>query len=419
MSYNEWLDIDVLEDYLDGKLDAKAMHQIERLSLEDPFVAEALAGLSQSPKRTQSLSLLQKQLQDRIAAKPIEQKRWRITSQRLSIAATAAVLFVTVSLLFWMRENSRQEALAKQAKNIDVNIAADAKTATPTKENPQNKAEIDAALADAKTNAYANVSKAKSRAKETIQPVKAATMGIADEPVQHKEIAAAKREVSLNNNAAIASIQAPKSLKAKIVAKSRVGTISGKVSDENGEPLVGAAVTVKGSDLVARTDANGEFKLSMDSLLMKQKLAVNYIGFVAKEVAINKKEPLNISLTEDKSTLSEIVVSGYSKDNVMAKRTAVASSAAVISPNTTPVDGWEKLELYFKANNKLLLNETLTGKGVELSFTVRKNGRPDNISIVKSLTKAENDEAVRLLKNGPDWTVPKDTTTLNFITIKF
>ena len=52
MSYNEWLDIDVLEDYLDGKLDAKAMHQVEKLSLEDPFVAEALAGLSQSPKRT-------------------------------------------------------------------------------------------------------------------------------------------------------------------------------------------------------------------------------------------------------------------------------------------------------------------------------------------------------------------------------
>lgn len=67
MSYNEWLDIEVLEDYLDGKLDAKAMYQVEKLSLEDSFVAEALAGLSQSPKRTQSLSLLQKQLQERVA----------------------------------------------------------------------------------------------------------------------------------------------------------------------------------------------------------------------------------------------------------------------------------------------------------------------------------------------------------------
>lgn len=100
--------MDVLEAYLDGKLDAKAMYDVERLSLEDPFVAEALEGLSRSPRRQQSLSLLQKQLQARIAQKPAHEKRWRLTSHRLSIAAAAAVLFITVSLLFWMRENNRR-----------------------------------------------------------------------------------------------------------------------------------------------------------------------------------------------------------------------------------------------------------------------------------------------------------------------
>lgn len=123
MNNNEWLAIDVLEDYLDGKLDAKTMHEIEKISLEDIFVAEALAGLSQSPKRNYSLSLLQKQLQQRIIEKPEKQKRWRITSQRLSIASAAAVLFVIVSVLFWMKENKRQEQLAKQAKRVEVNLA--------------------------------------------------------------------------------------------------------------------------------------------------------------------------------------------------------------------------------------------------------------------------------------------------------
>ncbi len=123
MNNNEWLAIDVLEDYLDGKLDAKTMHQIEKISLEDVFVAEALAGLSQSPKRNYSLSLLQKQLQQRVAEKPENEKRWRITSQRLSIASAAAVLFVIVSVLFWMKENKRQEQLAKQAKRVEVNLA--------------------------------------------------------------------------------------------------------------------------------------------------------------------------------------------------------------------------------------------------------------------------------------------------------
>jgi hypothetical protein len=124
VSYKEWLDIDVLEDYLDGKLDGQSMHKVEKLSLEDPFVAQALAGLGQSRKRSQSLSLLQKQLKERIAQKPLEKKRWTITSQRLSIAAAAAVLFVTVSVLFWMRENNRQNQIASnKLKNVEVNIA--------------------------------------------------------------------------------------------------------------------------------------------------------------------------------------------------------------------------------------------------------------------------------------------------------
>jgi TonB family protein len=122
---NDWLDINVLEDYLDGKLDAKAMNRVEREALEDPFVAEALAGLSKSPKRSlQSLSMLQKQLYDRIAGQQQIKKASLVTWQRLSIAATAAVLFVSVSIIFWMRENNIQQMSAKNLnKKVEVTIA--------------------------------------------------------------------------------------------------------------------------------------------------------------------------------------------------------------------------------------------------------------------------------------------------------
>jgi hypothetical protein len=122
---NDWLDINVLEDYLDGKLDAKAMNKVEREALEDPFVAEALAGLSKSPKRSlQSLSMLQKQLHDRIAVQQQSKKVSLVTWQRLSIAATAAVLFVSVSTIFWMRENNIRQLNAKNTvKNVEVTIA--------------------------------------------------------------------------------------------------------------------------------------------------------------------------------------------------------------------------------------------------------------------------------------------------------
>jgi len=122
---NDWLDIEILEDYLDGKLDSKAMHQIERQALEDPFVAQALAGLSESPRRvSQSVSLLQKQLYERIAEQQVQKKRTVYTWQRLSIAAAAAVMFISVSIIFVMRVRQNREQLAKgQSRVVEVNMA--------------------------------------------------------------------------------------------------------------------------------------------------------------------------------------------------------------------------------------------------------------------------------------------------------
>ncbi|WAC42149.1 hypothetical protein [Pedobacter sp. SL55] len=131
---NEWLDIDVLDDYLEGKLDSGMMHKVERISLEDPFIAQALEGLSAAKKRTQTFSLLQKQLQERVAQKPVERKMWRITSHRLSIAATAAVLFITAGVLFWMRESNRRQQLEianNRPKQIEVNIKPEVAAVAP------------------------------------------------------------------------------------------------------------------------------------------------------------------------------------------------------------------------------------------------------------------------------------------------
>lgn len=149
------------------------MHLVEKQALEDPFVAEALAGLSASPKRSlQSISLLQRQLQDRIASQYSHKKKSVMTWQRLSIAAAAAVMFISVSIVFWMKNNAAREQMAKQQpKKVDVIISpkesqvaavrpeqtVPAKPAAapvqPTKENK----EIDLALAKAKTNTYAVV----------------------------------------------------------------------------------------------------------------------------------------------------------------------------------------------------------------------------------------------------------------------
>ena len=420
MSYNEWLDIEVLEDYLDGKLDAKAMYQIEKLSLEDPFVAEALAGLSQSPRRTQSLSLLQKQLQERIAQKPVEQKRWRITSQRLSIAATAAVLFVTVSLLFWMRENKRQEILASQTKKVDVNIVAEgAKTSPQVKETPQVAAAIDKALTDAKTNTLANNKKPKSVENKAIQSVVATAPSLAKKATEDsgvakeslsKEIAVIAAAPAANRNALSGRIAAPAFVQSPV-------KVTGKVTDEDGEPIIGALVKSSTGNITTTTNARGEFVLKLDSNLSKEKLAIGSIGFKQKEVEIKANEPLRVALEQNANALSEVVVTGFG--NRVAKREVASAVQSIPDLGPKPIGGWEKFEQYLLDNNKLLKDKTTTGKTVQLSFTVNKKGRPVNIKVVGTLTKFENDEAIRLVKNGPDWEVPAKSASDVMVSVKF
>jgi TonB-linked SusC/RagA family outer membrane protein len=85
--------------------------------------------------------------------------------------------------------------------------------------------------------------------------------------------------------------------------------ISGKVTDENGQPVVGANVTVKGTIVGAITDAKGEYKLTVPA--NAKTLAISFIGYLAQEVTIGNKSVIDIVLVAEIQAISEIVVVGY------------------------------------------------------------------------------------------------------------
>jgi hypothetical protein len=235
----DWLDIDVLEDYLDGKLDAKTMNRVEREALEDPFVAEALAGLSTSPKRSlQSISLLQKQLHERVAEHKDFKKTSVITWQRLSMAAAAAVMFVAVSVMFWMKENNYQKELAGRAKKVDVTIApATPEVAPPVVESAPviasesadeiREKEIDKAVKAAKKNSYAARVKPRATAPVVASEAQANRKHLVESAtVASAPLQSANMDSSTLNEVAVVGYAA----KAKVVAvadSSRISTASG------------------------------------------------------------------------------------------------------------------------------------------------------------------------------------------------
>jgi len=86
-------------------------------------------------------------------------------------------------------------------------------------------------------------------------------------------------------------------------------TVSGVVSDINGEPLPGATVVKKGSTNGVVSDFDGKYTITdVDD---NDTLIVSYIGFNAEEVVVNGRTTIDIILTESLSQLDEVVVIGY------------------------------------------------------------------------------------------------------------
>lgn len=84
--------------------------------------------------------------------------------------------------------------------------------------------------------------------------------------------------------------------------------ITGIVIDQDGEPIIGATILVKGLSNGTVTDIDGQFSISASS---GASITVSYIGYLPQEVKINGQKNLKITLREDNKMLGEVVVVGF------------------------------------------------------------------------------------------------------------
>ena len=88
----------------------------------------------------------------------------------------------------------------------------------------------------------------------------------------------------------------------------RTSAVKGKITDANGESIIGATIMVKGTSTGTVSDMDGQFTLP--SIREKSVLVISYVGYKTREVTANRSE-LDIVLEEDSETLDEVVVTGY------------------------------------------------------------------------------------------------------------
>lgn len=112
----------------------------------------------------------------------------------------------------------------------------------------------------------------------------------------------------------------------KDIPSNKKSLIKGVVKDANGDPIIGANITVEGQSIGTITDIDGQFTLDAPENAVLQ---VSYIGYVAQNVNIGNKKEFNILLEEDNKMLDEVVVVGYG----VQKRSNVTGSVASIQPS--------------------------------------------------------------------------------------
>lgn len=226
-----------------------------------------------------------------------------------------------------------------------------------------------------------------------------------EEETSDQMVAATDEEVIMTTGASD-----PESVKKMRIAKMAViptnDIIKGKVTDQKGEPLIGASVMYKGTNIGTVTDVNGEF-----SLLKKaenKQLTAQYIGYDPVEVPVDTSRTMLIAMNEDQKGLSEVVVVGHGDQ--------IKRQIKITLPN--PVDGKRKYLKYLKKNLVRPTDETcaqVKGK-VVLTFLVNRDGRPFHIKVKKSLCESSDKEAIRLVQEDPDWTYGNKQAE---VTVKF
>jgi hypothetical protein len=425
-----------IEKYRKGELSAGEMHDLEQAALDDPFLADAIDGLSQHPASQQDLT----DLRDRLNKKVTEDNRRGATlllRRRITLAA-AVILLLGIGFTFFYRyphlpEKTKQPVPAAEAKAPEAAAGSVAKAPEPSAPATQFKPSAD--KADSNGIAFAQPKTSRST------PTRRKHYAIADSTKQSADLlqtAAAEMEanVATHHMADLEkdSITLPSLKKAPSNAQfynfrpTEPLVFSGKVLDINYRPLAGASITFKGNrPFGTTTDNEGLFKLSVPRADTALQLTVSLVGYYQTSLTLNglsteSRSSNVIFLKPSNASLDEVVVSGYGAKRMATQATAPTASNEPVDTNwnsATPVIGRQAYLQYLRlSKGKLGLDSTVTGTET-VSFIVSREGSLSSFKIEQSLSPAHDAAIIRLVTDGPAWRLIRGKKVRAAVTVNF
>ena len=362
-----------IQKYLNGELDAKAMHQLERAAQDDPFIMDALEGYQNNGK-AQTANL--KEIRERFAERLEKPERRSILLWRALPIAASVLIALTAGLLWYPKSKPEKPArvmatvtLNKSTVLPQNNLAKPPVSAEQFASDNLNRTSVQ----PNKQTAYVN----KSRGKLHLNIIEKNEVYLVDNKSESISAMLANREQSLD----ISDVTPVVPTVNKIV--------TGIITDATGHGLAGVKVAIEGTQLSALTDTAGTFNITNPA--QGGMLNVAYRGYKPTQVALTGKDSLKIVLNESISELAEISVPGY----------AEANPAGLAHP----LLGWKAFKDYIRKNAHMVNGET--GR-VKLAFNVAANGSITGVRIIRGKNDAMNRKAIALLVGGPEWSSQGD-----------
>ncbi|AWW28676.1 SusC/RagA family TonB-linked outer membrane protein [Echinicola strongylocentroti] len=141
------------------------------------------------------------------------------------------------------------------------------------------------------------------------------------------------------NNSIYVGKAKPKDSSAPISIRIALATLTGRVLDDIGAPIPGATVQIEGTTSGTVTDVDGNFTLEVNE---GDVVIISFLGYESQKITIGNQSTIEVTLTEDLSSLEEVVVVGYGtarrKDISGAVNTIdLEDSPLSLSPNTNPL----------------------------------------------------------------------------------
>jgi TonB-linked SusC/RagA family outer membrane protein len=151
--------------------------------------------------------------------------------------------------------------------------------------------------------------------------------------------------------------------------------VTGRVLDEQKQPLPGVNVSIAGTTVGTVTDVNGNYKLTVPDAYAGRNLTFSFIGYTSQEVAIAGKTQINVSLAPSSKNLSEVVVVGYGTQSKVTLTGAVSQVSSKSIENKPVLNTLQALQ--GEAPN-LIIQQSSLNPGSNVTINIRGVGTLGN-----------------------------------------